>query len=266
MVFASNSGNLAAARMGLNISSSSLRTWHERLLFGSSTQQLAAGAVQYQAHAAFPAYRSTPVVEQVSAVSCTESLPILVDPLVCWQSACDFSCSPLESELWLSTHSWQSTTSNHLQVAYSHIYFHILVFTRVSCLQVYFSSGCLRSSASTCLNASNVYYPMTNNGLNLLTYYYMDQADLLVDDEDADVTYTNSRYGFIQAVRFIPVLAHANSRTHVQLNSWMRAWQCGLEWCCFDSRLTALQCYVISKLISCADGKKCCLCRWLLAT
>ena len=42
---------------------------------------------------------------------------------------------------------------------------------------------------------------MTNHGLNLLTYYYMDQADLLTDDEDADVTEANTRYDFIQAVR-----------------------------------------------------------------
>lgn len=61
---------------------------------------------------------------------------------------------------------------------------------------------------------------MTNHGLNLLTYYYMDQADLLTDDEDADVTLANSRYGFIQAVRLILVLAwtqylckHPDTRT-----------------------------------------------------
>lgn len=72
---------------------------------------------------------------------------------------------------------------------------------------------------------------MTNHGLNLLTYYYMDQADLLVDDADVDVINTNSRYGFIQAVRLIPVLAHgcnayANTRAHVQSDPWMRPCQC----------------------------------------
>lgn len=72
MVFASQSGNLAAARNGLNMSTSGLRTWHERLLFGSSTQQLAPGAVQYQAHDAFPVYRSTPVIEQVRRCLCSE--------------------------------------------------------------------------------------------------------------------------------------------------------------------------------------------------
>lgn len=115
-------------------------------------------------------------------------------------------------------------------LAFASSMFDLLILTRMSCLQVYFSSGCLRSSASTCLNTSNVYYPMTNHGLNLLTYYYMDQADLLTDDEDVDVTEANSRYGFIQAVRLIPVLAHicntyAITRTHVQSGLWMRAWQ-----------------------------------------
>ena len=91
-------------------------------------------------------------------------------------------------------------------LAFASSRFDLLILTKIYCLQVYFSSGCLRSSASTCLNTSNVYYPMTNHGLNLLTYYYMDQADLLTDDEDVDVTEANSRYGFIQAVRLIPDL------------------------------------------------------------
>ena len=86
MVFANYSGNLAAARDGLNRSADSLRTWHERLLFGSSTQQLASGAVQYQAHDALPVYRSTPVVEQVRRCHCSE-YPCLVDPLIKLQPA-----------------------------------------------------------------------------------------------------------------------------------------------------------------------------------
>lgn len=41
---------------------------------------------------------------------------------------------------------------------------------------------------------------MTNHGLNLLTYYFLDEADLLVDDEDADVNTENTRYQFIWTV------------------------------------------------------------------
>ena len=77
---------------------------------------------------------------------------------------------------------------------------HSLYHVHIVCLQIYFSDGCLRSPASTCLNSTNVYYPMTNHGLNLLTYYFLDEADLLVDDEDADVNTDNTRYQFIWTV------------------------------------------------------------------
>lgn len=66
MVRASTSAGRVAARNGLNATTSSLRTWHERLLFGSSTLELARGAIQYHSRSAMPAYRSTPLVEQVS--------------------------------------------------------------------------------------------------------------------------------------------------------------------------------------------------------
>ncbi len=44
---------------------------------------------------------------------------------------------------------------------------------------------------------------MTNHGLNLLTYYFLDEADRFVADEDADVTTSNSRFQFILTVRLI---------------------------------------------------------------
>lgn len=65
MVYASTPISLAGARRGLNVTSNILRTWHERLLFGSSTEEVAAGSIQYQAHGALPVYRSTPRVQQV---------------------------------------------------------------------------------------------------------------------------------------------------------------------------------------------------------
>lgn len=64
MVYADTSASLNGARQGLNASSNVLRTWHERLLFGSSTQAVAPGSIQYQAHGAMPAYRSTPQIQQ----------------------------------------------------------------------------------------------------------------------------------------------------------------------------------------------------------
>ena len=118
MVFASHSGNLAAARNGLNISSGGLRTWHERLLFGSSTQQLAPGAVQYQAHDAVPAYRSTPVVEQVRCCFCAQGKypPALIFAHWFAIGACNASSLFLRKLHWLSQH--LHGISNRLQVAH----------------------------------------------------------------------------------------------------------------------------------------------------
>ena len=73
-------------------------------------------------------------------------------------------------------------------------------------LQVYFGEGCLRTPASTCLNSSNPYYPTTNHGLNLLTYFFLDRAVLMVDDSDASLTTSNTRYQFIWAVRQLSLL------------------------------------------------------------
>lgn len=42
---------------------------------------------------------------------------------------------------------------------------------------------------------------MTNHGLNVLTYYYMDQADNLANEVEEDVLNSNPHYAFIQAVR-----------------------------------------------------------------
>lgn len=85
-----------------------------------------------------------------------------------------------------------------------HIPFHVLrslgTLQINLCLQIYFDAGCLRTPASFCLNSSNTYYPMTNYGLNLLTYYFLDQANLLVLDAAADATASNSRFAFIWSV------------------------------------------------------------------
>ena len=42
---------------------------------------------------------------------------------------------------------------------------------------------------------------MTNHGLNVLTYYFMDQADNLANEMEEDVLNSNPHYAFIQAVR-----------------------------------------------------------------
>ncbi|KAL3155070.1 hypothetical protein ABBQ38_011135 [Trebouxia sp. C0009 RCD-2024] len=128
MVFASTPEIRALERSRLNDSSHSLRSWHERLLFASSTTAYQPGAVQFMSQTAVPTYRATPVIEQV-----------------------------------------------------------------------FFGNGCLRSPASTCVNSSDVYYPMTNHGLNLLTYYFLDEADRFVADADEDVTEANPRFQFILA-------------------------------------------------------------------
>lgn len=84
-----------------------------------------------------------------------------------------------------------------LQLPFSLVYSMLLQV----CMQIYFRDGCLRHPASTCLNSTNVFYPMTNHGLNLLTYYFLDQADRLANDSAADVNAYNSRFQFIWEVR-----------------------------------------------------------------
>ena len=76
MVYASAPELRALERKRLNDSSHSLRSWHERLLFASSTADFEAGAVQYMSRTAVPTYRATPVIEQVrrSLHVCTTSL------------------------------------------------------------------------------------------------------------------------------------------------------------------------------------------------
>lgn len=65
MVFASTPEIRALERSRLNDSSHSLRSWHERLLFASSTTAYQPGAVQFMSQTAVPTYRATPVIEQV---------------------------------------------------------------------------------------------------------------------------------------------------------------------------------------------------------
>ena len=65
MVYASTPAIRAIERDRLNASSHSLRAWHERLLFASSTYDFEPGAVQSTSQTAVPTFRATSVVKQV---------------------------------------------------------------------------------------------------------------------------------------------------------------------------------------------------------
>ncbi|DBA80194.1 TPA: hypothetical protein ACH3X2_007658 [Trebouxia sp. C0005] len=129
MAFANDSVTLANSRVGLNGTATELRTWHETVLYSSSTSPPTSSELHYRPSTLQPAYRASPAVETV-----------------------------------------------------------------------YYSDGCLRLPASTCLNSSNIWYPPTNHGLNLLTYYYLDRTTLMVDDDDEDIGTTNTRFQFIWGV------------------------------------------------------------------
>ena len=58
---------------------------------------------------------------------------------------------------------------------------------------------------------------MTNHGLNLYTYYYLDQADRLANDSLADVNADNFRFQFIWTVGLLTV-KYANKSTVIQLH------------------------------------------------
>lgn len=73
--------------------------------------------------------------------------------------------------------------------------------TPMSSMQIYYYDGCLRYPANTCLNSTNAYYPMTDHGLNLLTYYFLDQADRLANGSAADINIGNPRFRFIWEVQ-----------------------------------------------------------------
>ena len=63
MVYARTPAGRAGERINLNTTSLNLRTWHEQLLFASSTSDV--GSVRYTSKTAVPTYRATPVVMQV---------------------------------------------------------------------------------------------------------------------------------------------------------------------------------------------------------
>ncbi|DBB01294.1 TPA: hypothetical protein ACH3X3_011692 [Trebouxia sp. C0006] len=129
MAFASDSVTLAHSRMGLNTTAAHLRTWHETVLYASSTTAPTSSELTYVPSILEPAYRASTAVETI-----------------------------------------------------------------------YYSDGCLRSPASSCLNSSDIWYPPTNHGLNLLTYYYLDRTTLMVDDDDEDIGTTNTRFQLIWGV------------------------------------------------------------------
>ena len=68
MVFASSTADLAEARFFLNLTSQLLRTWHETVLYGSSTIPTSSSELHYNLGSLQPAYRASPVVESVSSV------------------------------------------------------------------------------------------------------------------------------------------------------------------------------------------------------
>lgn len=114
LVYADNAASLTAARQGLNVSSTVLRTWHERLLFGSSTQAVATGSIQYEAHGAMPAYRSTPLLQQVRHSFLLICHPIGLTCLACkWR----WQLGHLQ-RVWLVISLQQKDATNCLQAAH----------------------------------------------------------------------------------------------------------------------------------------------------
>ena len=72
MAFASDSVTLTYARLGLNVTATELRTWHETVLYASSTSPPTSSELHYRQ----PAYRASPAVETVSLVTpCRCSAP-----------------------------------------------------------------------------------------------------------------------------------------------------------------------------------------------
>ena len=76
MAFASDSVTLAYARLGLNATATELRTWHETVLYASSTSPPTSSELNYRPSTLQPAYRASPDVETVSFVTpCRCSTP-----------------------------------------------------------------------------------------------------------------------------------------------------------------------------------------------
>ncbi len=68
MAFANTSTILDDARTGLNTTSQLLRTWHEHVLYGSSTVTLDTADLDYNRGTELPAYRASALVESVGTL------------------------------------------------------------------------------------------------------------------------------------------------------------------------------------------------------
>ncbi len=76
MAFASDSVTLAYSRVGLNYTANYLRTWHETVLYASSTVAPTSLELNYRPSALEPAYRASAAVETVGPVTpCRCSAP-----------------------------------------------------------------------------------------------------------------------------------------------------------------------------------------------
>ena len=76
MAFASDSVTITSARLGLNTTAAYLRTWHETVLYASSTTAPTSSELSYVPSTLAPAYRASPDVETVGSVTpCRCSAP-----------------------------------------------------------------------------------------------------------------------------------------------------------------------------------------------
>ena len=187
MVFNPTLAKRLAAEASLAQVSQLCRSWHETILFGSSTVSTSMDTVDYKMGHIDPAYKASSLVEKVGHVLAIKHMHMVQpQPL-----AFDLSTCSLAGYQTIRT---MLRTMLCCSVAIQGTFRHSAYIF----LQIYFSDGCLRSPASTCLNSSAVYYPMTNHGLNLLTYYFLDQADSLAADPYA--TYSDTSFQFVYQV------------------------------------------------------------------
>eukprot|EP00898_Chlorokybus_atmophyticus_P005871 jgi/Chlat1/6285/Chrsp44S05780 len=67
-------------------------------------------------------------------------------------------------------------------------------------INLLFGHGCLAANPANCYNSTDKWYSVTNNGLDGLVYYYIQQAELLSEDADADLNWDNERFQFLWVV------------------------------------------------------------------
>eukprot|EP00898_Chlorokybus_atmophyticus_P008160 jgi/Chlat1/8345/Chrsp8S00675 len=80
-------------------------------------------------------------------------------------------------------------------------------------VKLLFGHGCLSGVPANCYNNTNPYYPMTNNGLDGLIYYYIQQAQLLSQDAAEELNWSNPRFQFMWTV--------GPSIMHDAFNTWI---------------------------------------------